>query len=245
MSNTDRILEALGELDDSVLENAFRPKRKKTAAFAAMAAALSLLAGFAVVYRSGLFFEDKRQLSFNYYAQTEAHILTADELAALGAEDDGYARILDVSPSELFELYNVKPLMNGEFFLEGSGTVVYNSIPAHTQILYTLIEKESGKVLKLSMEFTQNGEGTFSPRYGVIGGGGAEDIFSRFEKLTFADGSEGFVADRCLDGFNVYKAEAVFCHNGIGYRILAENGTDIAEMKLLLKKLGVIAENIL
>lgn len=243
MNNISTILDAVGELDNTVLDNAFKPRKKKPVALIviAAAAALSLLVGFTTVIRNGMFFEDQQQMSFNYYPQAQANIPTEKELIALGAVKEGYNYKITALPSELFKLYNITPLVNDEFFSEGSESVIYNSAPTQTNICYTLTDKESGKSLEIDLEFTQNGEGSFTPSYGIIGGGKVEEIFSHYETITLADGSEGFVADRYLNGFNIYTAEAVFCRDGIAYRLNTKN-TDINEMKLMLRKLGVTAE---
>lgn len=245
MNNINTILDAVGELDNTVLENAFKPRKKKPVALIviAAAAALSLLVGFTTVIRNGMFFEDQQQMSFNYYPQAQAHILTEEELIALGAVKEGSGSFkLSILPSELFELYNAAPLMNSEFFGEEHEVVLVNSLPIQTIIEYTLTDKESGKRLGIHMQLKQTGEGSFTPSYGIIGSGEVEDIFSHYETIVLADGSEGFVADRYLNGLNRYTSEAVFCYNGIGYQIQAQDDTDINEMKLMLKKLGVTAE---
>lgn len=242
MNNINTILDAVGELDNTVLENAFMPRRKKHIMLTAIAAAaaLSLLVGFTTAIRSGAFFENRQQIDLKYYPQTQAHILTEEELVELGAIKDGLGRKLNAFPSELFALYNIEPVMNDEFFCEDANIIIYNSSATQTFFSYALIDNGSGKRLKIDLQFTQNGEGTFSPTYSIIGGGKVEEIFSHYETITLADGSEGFVADRYLNGFNIYTAEAVFCRDGIGYRLNTKN-TDINEMKLMLKKLGVIA----
>lgn len=245
MNNISTILDAVGELDNTVLDNAFKPRKKKPVALIviAAAAALSLLVGFTTVIRNGMFFEDQQQMSFNYYPQAQANIPTEEELIALGAVKEGSSDFrLNVLLSELFKLYNIAPLMNSEFFSEEPEVVIINSLPTQTIIEYTLTDKESAKQTKIKLQFKQTGDGTFSHGYHIIGGGEVEDIFSHYETIALADGSEGFVADRYLNGLNRYTSEAVFCYNGIGYQIQAQDDTDINEMKLMLKKLGVTAE---
>lgn len=238
MSNINYILEAVGELDDAVLERVFKPRRNKRLLLTviAAAAALSLMVGFTAVIRNGVYFENERQIGFNYYAQEDARVLGAHDLEALGGISDGHGGYtFDIRPSGLFELYNVSPLMNAENFDEAAGAHVVGSGAAGTIIDYSLIDKTSGKTVDITLHFTRSGEGSFAPNYTVIGGG---DIFNHYEKITLSDGSEGFAADRYMNGFGTCTARAAFCKDGMGYELSVKDA-DIAEMKEILEKLGV------
>lgn len=241
MSNINLLLEAVGSLDNAVIENAFKPRRKKRIALTviAAAAALSLVVGFAAVIRNGVYFENKRQISFNYYAQKTARIPAETEFMALGAEVDGHGGYtLDILPSELFALYNVSPLMNAEYFDEVTGAAVRSSNAAGTIIDYSLTDKESGKTVDITLHFTRNGEGSFAPNYTVLGDVNAQNTFTHFERITLLDGSEGFAADRYKNGFGTYTARAAFCKDGMGYELSVKDA-DITEMKEILESLGV------
>lgn len=238
MSNINSVLEAVDSLDDAVLERVFKPRRKKRIALTviAAAAALSLMVGFTAVVRSGVYFENERQIGFNYYAQEDARVLGAHDLEALGGISDGHlGYTFDLRPSILFELYNISPLMNEENFDEAAGASVISSGAAGTIIDYSLIDKANGETVDITLHFTHNGEGSFAPNYTIIGGG---DIFNHYEKITLSDGSEGFAADRYRNGFDNYTARAAFCKDGMGYELSVKDA-DIAEMKEILEKLGV------
>lgn len=236
MININPILEAMGELDDKVLENAYKPKFKKSyAMIAAIAAAFAVL-GCSIAIRSGVSFDGREQISFNYYAQSDAHILTAEELQALGATGDNRGYTLSVLPSELFSMYNVTPLMNAELFDEEESVTVTGS-STQAIVSYTITDKETGKPISVKAEFYTAGEASFGANYTTLDGKG-EDAFSHYEAIELNDGSKAFVADRYSQLISGYNSQAVLCRDGVGFKVTAKN-TDISEMKNILKKLAV------
>lgn len=240
MNNINYILEAVGGLDDAVLENAFKPRKKKRVLLTviAAAAALSLVVGFSAAIRNGVYFGGERQISFNYYAQKSARIPAETELEAFGTADGHGGYTLDILPSELFTLYSVSPLIGSEHFEEIPGAAVVNSDAAGVIITYSLAEKSSGKNVDIRLHFTRNGEGSFAPNYIVLGDPNAQNTFTHFDKITLLDGSEGFAADRYMNGFDIYTSRAAFCKDGMGYELSVKDA-DITEMKAILQKLGV------
>lgn len=141
---------------------------------------------------------------------------------------------LTAVPSELFKLYNISPLMNNEYFSEEKSDINVYGSSRQTKLRYTLTDKNANKPINFDIQFHSEGEGSFGISYQLLGEGKTTDIFSHYEFITLADGSQAFVADRYLHGFNIYRSEAVICYNGIGYRINARN-VDINEMKQILE----------
>ncbi len=252
MSDTtiNAILEAAGELDNTILENAFKPRRKKYIALTviAAAAALSIVVGFAAANRSGVRFDGgEPMVTFNYYAQPKAHIPTADELSALGTITDERRAIdeygdgditLAAGLSDVSELFNAKLLSAPERFDEEGGIwIEISSRGKAARIKYTLADKESRKPISIEAQLFTSGNSTFGADYQAIGGKG-EDTFYHYETITLSDGSEAFVGAR--NSRHGSKYSAVFCLDGIGYKLQSEC-EDINGMKQILADLGVTA----
>lgn len=237
------IFEAIGNIDDNIaaitIETA-QCKRKpiKLIIIGAVAAAALIIMGCSAAIRSSLKFDDKPILDFNYYPQTQAHILTTDELKGLGAIGDNSGYTLTALPTELLARYNVTPLMNTEYFSEKESEISVNGSSTQAILIYTLTYKETNNTITVEAHFDTNGKSSFGANY-ISLDGNANEVFSHYEVITLADGSEAFVADRYMNGFNFYNAHAVLCYNGIGYRINARS-TDINEMKQILENLGVM-----
>lgn len=248
MNKTNPIFEALNGLNENYAAEAVTSGKKKLKkplriALIAIAAAAFIVMGCSAAVRSSLMFDDKAVMEFNYYPQTQARVPTVDELKELGTLTDGKygsgTYTLTALPSELFERFNVAPLTNSELFSEEESEMFVKAASTQTIFEYTLTDKESGKPINFEVQFHTEGEGSFNLGYGVVGGGKATDAFNHYEFITIADGSQAFVADRYLHGYEYYTAEAVLCYNGIGYRINARN-VDINEMKQILANLGAM-----
>lgn len=250
MSNTNinAILEAAGELDNTILENAFKPRRKKYIALTviAAAAALSVVVGFAAARHSGVRFDGgEPMVTFNYYAQPGAHIPTAAEISALGTitdeaiDEHGDGDItVAAGSSDVSELFNAKLLSDPERYDEDGGIwIEISSRGKAARIKYTLADKESKKPISIEAQLFTSGNSTFGANYQAIGGKG-EDTFYHYETVTLSDGSEAFVGAR--NSRHGSKYTAVFCRDGIGYKLQAEC-EDINGMKQILADLGVTA----
>lgn len=242
MNKTNPIFEALTDTNENYAAEAILPlkkkKMKKPLRIGAVAAAALIIMGCSVAVRSSLGFDNRAVLEFNYYPQAQAHILTTDELKGLGAIGDNRGYTLTALPSELFARYNVTPLMNAELFSEEKSEITVNGSSAQAILKYTLTDKETNKPITVEVQFDTDGKSSFGTNYTSLNGN-ANEVFSHYEVITLADGSEAFVADRYLQPFSRYDAQAVFCHNGIGYKILARN-VDINEMKQILANLGAM-----
>lgn len=255
INNINPILEAVGELDNTVLENTFKQRKKKPIALIviAAAAAVSLLVGFGAAVRSGIEFDGREHMSFNYFAQPQAHIPSAEELYALGTEvreirsideyGDGEL-LLTADLSEISKLLNTELLTAPEHFVTGGkmhlieGNDVIVDISGHgtaARIEYVLTDKETLAPVYIEARLFTSGSSTFGRDYYTLNGKG-EDTFNFYEKVMLADGSEAFVGERYSNA-----CEALFCVNGVGYAIEVRK-IHIDEMKQILKKLGITAE---
>ncbi|MCH5196899.1 MAG: hypothetical protein J1F28_09290 [Oscillospiraceae bacterium] len=126
MNNTDinLILEAAGELDNYVLENAFGRRKKKPIALIAIAsaAALSLLVGFTVIYSNNVVVNGKPVFEYNIKIHDEVTPPSAEELMEIGVSDIysnsancyEYAA-KDIDPRDIIRKYNITPLANDNF----------------------------------------------------------------------------------------------------------------------------------
>lgn len=125
MNNINCVLEAAGELDDTILESVFKPRRRKRAVLIAIAAAaaLALLAGFTVAYRNSAVIDGKPMFEYNIEIRRGVTPLSEEELAKMGAlnirkQPDGILEyeMQDIDPRELITRYNITPLA-GDIFL--------------------------------------------------------------------------------------------------------------------------------
>lgn len=248
MTKQIQLFKAIGNIDDDIVANAIEAaqhKRKpiKLVIIGAMAAAALIVMGCSMAIRSSLMFDSKEAIEFNYYPLTQAHIPTVDELKELGTltvgkNSDSYT--LTALPSELFARCNVTPLMNSDFFSEEKSEITVSGLSSiQMRLRYTLTDKETNKPINFEIRFHSEGEDSFSINYQLIDDGKATDMFSHYEFITLSDGSQAFVSDRYLHGYEYYAAEAVFCYNGIGYQINARE-TDINKMKQILANLGAM-----
>lgn len=242
MTKINPIFEAIGNINDDIAANAIEitlQKRKpiKLVIIGAIAAAL-IITGCSAAIRSSLMFDSKAAIGFNYYPQTQSHILSAEELNSLGASENNGSYLLNILPSELFDLYNISPLMNYGNFSEEKSEITVRSSSTQTILNYSLTDKETSNTITVEIQFDTDGRSSFGADY-ISLDGNAADMFSNCEFITLSDGSRAFVSDRYLHGYEYYTAQAVLCYNGIGYKISARN-TDINEMKQILANLGAM-----
>ena len=147
-NNTNVILEAVGELDNDILENAFKKKRKKPIALIviAAAAALSLLVGAAYVsdYKVRVGVDGEWVFDISTKPHFEAMIPSIGELTEMGATDfsywgdkrENYTYYISAKPSEIITKYNLKPIINDNFLEK----VTIDDIPEGTD-LYNICHK--------------------------------------------------------------------------------------------------------
>lgn len=125
-NNINAIFEAAGELDNDILENAFRQRRKKSIELVviAAAAALSLLVGFTAAYRNNVSVNGKPVFDYNLTIHDEVTPPSAEELTEMGAsilyqEKSIYEYVVedeDIDPRDLIQKYNITLLGNNNNF---------------------------------------------------------------------------------------------------------------------------------
>lgn len=132
MNNTSiaPILEAVGELDNEILESTFNSKRKKPFLLVAIAAAaaLSLLVGFTAAVRHHSEINGEPMIDLNIKIHDDYVIPPLEEMIELGAEnivvydEDGIRKpgdydysIANISPSTVIEKYGFKSFINEHF----------------------------------------------------------------------------------------------------------------------------------
>lgn len=125
-TNINAILEAAGELDNEVLENAFRKRKKKPIALivvAAAAAALSVLAGFAVAYKNNVLVNGEPVFDYNITIHDEVTLLSEDEISEMNVSFFHYQdtnayeyAVTDIDPRDLISKYNITTLGNNGNF---------------------------------------------------------------------------------------------------------------------------------
>lgn len=233
----------MGNINDDIAANAIeltRQKRRpiKLVIIAAAAAAALIIMGCSAAIRSSLMFDSKAAIEFNYYPQTQSHILSAEELNSLGASENNGSYLLNIPPSELFDLYNISPLMNYGNFGEEKSEITVRGSSTQAILDYSVTDRETGSTITFEIQFDTDGRSSFGADYVSLDGNSA-DMFGSCEYITLSDGSRAFVSDRYSHGYGYYTAQAVFCYKGIGYKIYALN-TDINGMKQVLANLGTL-----
>lgn len=243
MTKINPIFEAIGNINDDIAANAIEATQQKQrpiklVIIAAAAAAALIIMGCSVATRSSLMFNSKAAIEFNYYPQTQSHILSTDELNSLGASENNGSYLLNILPSEIFDLYNISPLMNYGKFSEEKSEITVRGSSTQAILNYSITDKETSGTITVEVQFDTDGRSSFGADY-ISLDGNAADMFGNSEFITLSDGSRAFVSDRYLHGYEYYTAQAVFCYNGIGYKIYALN-TDINGMKQILANLGAM-----
>lgn len=263
MSNTNNInpiLEAAGELDNSVIENAFKPKRKKPVALIVIAAAVvvSLLVGFTTTYRMPVYHNGKELFGITEVAHPDAVIPSIEELTAMGAYDiekwsGQYTYYIKAKPSEIIRKYNLTPLINDNF----SDEVTINDIPDDTNLFklsYFYSEEDNLKLLPGTEVTVGDKENYVNFKYFLVDKQNGLPICVRVTYTihkVIPFGFQAFNGDdiRVIDLNTGEKAVihgssdsaiASFGYHGVSYFITGQ--TDVDGMNQILKDLGITDE---
>lgn len=155
------LLDAIGEIDDSIIGNAKKPKKRPlliiaAAAAVTAAAALMMIAGAESTNKSYLELRNhQRVMDYNVIVQNGVNTDPHDRLLEMGAETDPRADRslyydLNARPSEVFELLNVNVLMNDRFTDEETQILVeFGNVHSadnwnYLELHYSLTDKETG-----------------------------------------------------------------------------------------------------
>ncbi len=235
MNKINPLLEAINDIDDSIITNAAKtPKRPIALMIAAAAAAALLVTGFAAAFRSGVRINGKEAFDYDLTVQ-EMTIPEKEELTALGAVDtqkSEYSFDWETLPSELWNTFGISPLMNGSFTGEKCGTSVWvdftNGVPTSASFDYELTDNKRGLPVEVSIYcLLKEGAGLRSDYEEDVG-----------ETVTLNDGSKALIYDVYLGGYEKYKAYADFSYGGIVYTLSA--WTDKQGMTDILSDFGVL-----
>lgn len=262
-NNINTILEAVGELDNTVLENAFGKKRKKPAlmiasAVAAAAVGTSLLAGASHVYRKPVFHKGEEVFAIVETTHPDAVILSIEELTEMGAYDfdpmsknGEYTCFIKRGSTEMIERYNLPPLISDNF----SDIVTPDDLPEDTELFYITYfnyEEDNQKVLPGTKVRVRDNCVSFY--YFLLDKLNGVPVFVRVNYTihTLYDfGFASFNGDDCrvIDLNSGEKAMisgskdstiAYFGYRGVDYWITGK--TDVDGMNQVLRDLGITAE---
>lgn len=260
MNKLNPLFEAMNDMDDNAVSEAVKAKRHpiriKAMLIAAAAVITSLMVGFTyrtmtspgawgVKLNGDPLFENYNVL----FPQEDIRLPTRDEMLEWGAEEYGdisqgmYVFRKDGLPSELFEMFNIHPLINDNFTEEitqlSVNALLHNPESAHSAIFsYTLTHKQTDLSVNFSLDcFYGNCKNCDNGGYSgyQIDNSNRERV--NYEVVELNDGSKAMLTDYEFgDG---RQATANFVYNGILYNLDAD-GTYIDGMKQILTDLGVL-----
>lgn len=255
MNNLNPLFVAMNDMDNNAVSEAVKAKkhpiRTKAMLIAAAVAAASLMAGFA--YRtlsgSGVALNGEPLFDYNISVQEDMRLPTREEMLAWGAEECGdfsqgmYIFRKNGLPGELFEMFNIHPLMNDNFTEEvtplEANALLHSPEAAHSATFtYTLTDKQTELSVKFFIDCLygncKNCENGMQTGY-QIDNDNRERV--NYEVVELNDGSKAMVTDYEFGGGR--QATADFTYNGIHYS-LEVYGTYIDGMKQILTDLGVL-----
>lgn len=219
MIKLNPLLEAMNNIDDNIISNSQNIKRetirlKRTLISAAVAAVLFTV-GFAAVHRNEVRLGDGRTLDIQLEVQENAVIPTEYEHGSF-----------NITPSKVFEMYNIYPLLNDNFTEPASTKVHCNS--DFVQFVYEPVYKENGAAVWISAEAALSEEASVNVQYNGNWGKGA------FEFIYLNNGSKALI---------VQHHTAYFTYNGIFYQVTQlsiPDGEHDHNIEKILNGLGVL-----
>lgn len=227
MNNINAILDAVGELDNTVLENAFKPARKRHIMLTVIAAAasLSLIVGFTTVLRNHSAIEGEPLVDFNIKIHDEIIIPSLAEMVSMGAVDivkysDKTTAELepreyeyyidtqtDAKPSEVIEKYNITLLGNENF----SEDISINSFPKELYTENFFEEENQKKLVRMYVGVTN------------------ESIYFHYWLINKKNGLPVFITANCL--IAEYADPLILDHDPGEYEIIDLKNGDKALIK--------------
>lgn len=245
MNKLNPIFEAICEIDDNIVSEAVTAKKlplnKKILITAAAAALAALMVGFAffgldVTYE--LLPQEGMRLP-NYEEMTEWGAVELGDYSqgVSGVPSAGYHYYFtkNTVPSDLFEKFNVHPLLNENFAEEPTDVYANASLCDTAENLYAdeisftykLIDKETG----VPVEFIIN------CAYETYNGQNMTVSFQDArETVVLNDGSKAYISDYEWGGG--IQSNALFYYGGIYYSVTAD--IDSGAIKGVLNRLGVL-----
>lgn len=265
-NNINSVLEAVGELDNTVLENAFKPKRKKPVALIviAAAAAVSLLVGFtyAINIKHSMVLNGEPLFEYNIKVHDEVTIPPYEEIEAMGetylvewVEDHGYIYYTEARPSAVLEKYALTPLINNNFSDDINSDNYPELLWDDTYLTYVYVPLDDINSKGVTVSFLlfryylidkQSGLPVYftmmchieEPKIPINHSHKAED--GNYELIGLNNGETAYVEQQFYEGLDELNSHADFIYDGIIYSASAH--TDLNGMKQILSNLGITAE---
>ena len=257
MNKINPLFEAMNTIDNNIVSEAIKEKRKrpKTLIIAAAVAAMTLLTGFTVRILTsdtpGVNVDYENLISFNVIDNKDLNILTKDELLEMGAIERGdYDRGIytflfqNALPSSIFKLYNAAPITlgNDNFTEEPCDILVHASVSDTAAFQYTdltfsykLTHKATGIKLGFDCIYSING---YDPIVSLSHT--SENKYST-KIFDLNDGSKCLIEEGRSEERSDVWSLAHFSYNGTVYSIDSNfNYMDINQMEQVLSDLGVL-----
>lgn len=224
MNKINPLFEAVSNIDDNIVSNAIKEKRKRPIALmiAAAAAAMTLLVGFTVYNRSHHTLDyDKGSFELN---------VTLHDEVIIPEEYKSYRYTLytmeDTTAEEMFKMFNAKPLITDKFeYTEGDhGPAVSTGSVTFRCSLYN---KTVNRDLSMYAEYIfDNYDVTFS----TTKVGNAND----YKVVQLNDGSRAVISESEI------VTLATFAYDGVKYDWYMFDGGTMEEMEQVLVDLGIV-----
>ncbi len=264
MNDINTILEAVGELDNTVLENAFDPKRKRHIMLTtiAAAAAFSLLAGFTTAVRNHVEFNGKPVFDYNLKYFANVKIPPFEEMEAMGADsyyeivglseaEIGYSYFIDAAPGAVIKKYGVEPLINDNFseYVDANDPRRnrWGDFPRMQVTIVSVDRADIPSCIYFDYWLTDKQSGLPVHFMADCYIDSTESIIHRFsgstddcELVALKNEKKAFIQHGINTETGAYEVYSTFTYNGIVYNIDA--ATDIDGMKQILADLGITVE---
>lgn len=244
MSRLNPVFTAITDIDDSIILNA-KKSRKKPLAIALAAAAVLTLVGFTIAHRYSISVNGKDAFDYRLTVQNMT-VPTPEEMEALGAVDmheSEYSYMWNTLPSTVFETFGISPIMNDNFSeAECDNTIrgnitndrTNNGTLANIMINYELTDKSLDKTVQFRTFCINKEDGGTNIDFIV-----SDTDDTNIETITLNDGSSCAIVGRFFDNLNLEITDADFAYNGIAYLLHLDNGNN-EDMKQVLSDLGVL-----
>lgn len=239
MSRLNPVFTAISDIDDSIILNAKKP-RKRPIAIAFAAAAVLTLVGFTIANRYSVSVNGEDAFDYRLTVQSVT-IPTVEEMEELGTvtQMNRLSTLWNTLPSNVFKAFGISPLMNDKFSEEecDNNIQVFPSIegdPESILIFYKLTDKTLDKEVWFDISLMlKDGAGTNTDF--IVNDPDKTNI----ETITLNDGSSCIIVRRYPDDKNSRRTGADFSYNGIAYSLHIQGGTN-EDMKQVLSDLGVL-----
>ncbi|MDE7397915.1 MAG: hypothetical protein K2N06_00150 [Oscillospiraceae bacterium] len=251
MNNINPLLVAMNNIDDSIITNAEKTNKKPIflcMGIIAAAVAATLLVGFTNVERFGFYVNGTQMNDYELDATPNIQFPSRKGCEEAGAivrhyrDNRNFTYFFeDFSPTDIFKMYNVNPLMNDKFTLKPGDVYVHaNSLedgsdPENVVFSYNMIHNTIGVNLYVDCQYSVKG-GTASVASIKTG----DNQKSKIESVKLNDGNKAVLMEVQNDGYDdVYTSVDVVYDNAI-YHLYSFDYLTIEQMKQILTDLSVL-----